>query len=430
MRGRRRRRNEAVTKLVAHRLRAFERITSEKWPLGTQVYSGNRKPETAVYRYMRRLAVIVIFGTLLAPAPHVASQPLTEQSLRAELVSHAVPLRSGGVDTLIKEANEHQYFLLGELHGENEIPELVSEMWPALWRANYRYVAAEVSPWAVTHLESPAAVDRTPVPGLWTRAQAASLHQLSANGRGVLWGCDIEEMQPDQLIRQLAQLNPADDRLRKMVTKISGGYSRKQAPALLELAGLQHPAHDRFIGGESLWQSMIDTLQVEALRSDFQTRYAASDARERVMKDLFRNHRKQEPTGKVLLRFGRNHLHRGIDARGISTLGNFVSEWALAQGQTVVNVGAFAAGGEEHLAGKTFSADERQDEATFALLAELAGKETTLFDLRDLRSRLHTIPLEKRTGLEENLIYWADSYDFLLCFPTVTPLTDISADAQ
>jgi hypothetical protein len=148
------------------------------------------------------------------------------------------------------------------------------------------------------------------------------------------------------------------------------------------------------------------------------------------MKELFLAHREQAPQGKVLLRFGRNHLHRGLDARGISTLGNFVAEWALSNGQSVVNVGVFAAGGKEHLAGQTFDADERQDEATFALLAGLSGKEATLYDLRQLRPMLHGISAEKRTPLEVNLTYWADSYDFLLCYPSVSPLLDSSADPR
>jgi hypothetical protein len=227
----------------------------------------------------------------------------------------------------------------------------------------------------------------------------------------------------------MAELNPKDVGLHSMEDRIASGYSRKLAPELLRMAQSEHPAHDILVGGESLWKSTLDTLQVEALRSDPHTKYAASDARERVMKELLVSHLKQESQGKVLLRFGRNHLHRGLDARGISTLGNFVSEWALAQGQSSFNVGVFAAGGEEHLAGQTFSADERQDEAAFALLAELGGKNATLFDLRNLRPTLHAIPSEKRTPLEADLTYWwADSYDFLLCYPNVSPLMDSVTD--
>jgi hypothetical protein len=339
-----------------------------------------------------------------------------------------MPLRPAGEVLLRREAQSHQYFLLGELHGEKEIPELLSDLWPSLWHDGYRHVAAEVSPWTATHLQRKIKDDPTPVPGLWTREQAATVEHFAPPTESVLWGCDIEEEQPDRLIQQIADLNPESTNIRRMAALVSTGYKRSQAPELFQIAKSSHPVHDAEVGGVSLWANMLSSLQVEALRSNPRTRYEASDARELVMKELFLRHSRQEPNGKILLRFGRNHLHRGYDARGISTLGNFVSEWALAQGKSVINVGVFAAGGKEHSAGETFDADERQDEPTFALLASLAGDNATIFDLRDLRPRLHAIPAEKRTALEVNLIYWADSYDFLLCYPSVSPLVDPSAD--
>ncbi|MFZ0278404.1 MAG: hypothetical protein WA254_23165 [Candidatus Sulfotelmatobacter sp.] len=111
----------------------------------------------------------------------------------------------------------------------------------------------------------------------------------------------------------------------------------------------------------------------------------------------------------MLLRFWRNHLHRGSDARGVSTLGNFVAEFAVAQGSNVFNVGAFGAGRKATLLGNTWGADERQDELAFALLAENAKYAAMLFDLRPIRALLHRIPQEKHSSLQNNLIYWADS---------------------
>ena len=369
----------------------------------------------------------LVAALLLIPAwaaSLLQAQTPTEASLRNELKEHAAPLHTAGQALLLREAASHQYFLLGELHGENEIPVLLSELWPELWKDGYRHVAAEVSPWAATHLQHDPKADPTPVPGLWTRDQAATVNRFSRSDDSVLWGCDIEEEEPDQLIQQVARLNPNDATIHQMTALISSGYKRSQAPKLWQLAQSAHLVHDQDVGGESLWASTLNTLHVEALRSDPHARYEASDARELVMKKLFLRHSRREPTGKVLLRFGRNHLHRGYDARGISTLGNFVADWALTQGQSAVNVGVFAAGGKEHLAGETFDADERQDEPTFALLADLAGTDATLFDLRELRAVLHSVPAQERTALEVNLIYWADSYDFLLCYPTVSPLLD------
>jgi hypothetical protein len=153
----------------------------------------------------------------------------------------------------------------------------------------------------------------------------------------------------------------------------------------------------------------------------------AQNRRELLMKEQFLRHFHHSSAGetpsKVLLRFGRNHLHRGYDARGISTLGNFIAEFAIMRGDATFNVGAFGAGGKATLLGNTWNADERQDELTFALLAERAKYSTTLFDLRPVRLLLHRIPQEKRSALQNNLIYWADSYDALICYKGVTPLT-------
>jgi hypothetical protein len=44
--------------------------------------------------------------------------------------------------------------------------------------------------------------------------------------------------------------------------------------------------------------------------------------------------------------FGQNHLHRGIDRRGVSTLGNFIAELAVAEGVESFHVVLFAAGGK------------------------------------------------------------------------------------
>jgi hypothetical protein len=139
------------------------------------------------------------------------------------------------------------------------------------------------------------------------------------------------------------------------------------------------------------------------------------------MKRQFMTHFKTASRGKVLLRFGRNHMHRGYDARGVSTLGNFIAELATGRGRTAFNVGAFGAGGKATLLGETWDADERKDEPAFALLAAKAKYAATVFDLRPLRPLLHRIPAEKRSPLQQNLIYWADSYDALICYQTVTP---------
>jgi hypothetical protein len=363
---------------------------------------------------------LIVF--LIAEAVH-ASPLVTEESLRAALVASATSLHGPGEAKLLAEARTHDFFLLGELHGENEVPALIKDLWPQLWNAGYRHVGAELSPWAADRLQFAKSSGINSNVSLWTPEQSQVVRQFAKPDQEVLWGCDIDEGQPQRLILDIAKLNPADTNLQQMVHISAMGYDRKQALELLNLSDTEHPLHDVMRGGISLWQSIRDTLHIEALRSDPTKKLVASESRELIMKQLFLSHYQQHPNGKVFLRFGRNHLHRGYDARGISTLGNFLAEWALAKNKSVVNVGVFAAGGQEHLAGETFDADERQDELTFALLGNIAGLNTSLFDLRPLRPMLHSIDSKQRTPLEENLIYWADSYDYLICYPVVSPLS-------
>jgi erythromycin esterase-like protein len=234
----------------------------------------------------------------------------------------------------------------------------------------------------------------------------------------------MEEMKPEWLIRELASLNPSNRALQEMVEITKNGYSRKMAPRLLELARRLSEVKDEKSSGISLRENLVDTLEIEKDRVDPSTRMIAQNERELLMKRQLLEHLQQSsgPPSKVLLRLGRNHLHRGYDARGISTLGNFVSEYAIAHGQQTFNVGAFAAGGKESLLGETWDADERGDEPIFALLAEKAKFDVTVFDLRPVRPLLHALPQNERTSLQSNLIYWADSYDALICYRTVSPL--------
>lgn len=77
-----------------------------------------------------------------------------------------------------------------------------------------------------------------------------------------------------------------------------------------------------------------------------------------------------------------------------------MAEFALSQSQTIFNVGAFGAGGQETLMGRNVNADERQDELAFALLAEAAKYPATLYD-----PLLHQ-QLTKPTNMENSTCNW------------------------
>lgn len=335
--------------------------------------------------------------------------------------AHAYPLASTGRAFLLSEAQKADFFLLGELHGDNEVPELIASLWPGMWQGGYRHVAAEVSPWAAAELEGDTDGSRR-TPGLWTHRQAAVILG-PAKHPGVIWGCDIEEMQPQALIRQLAGLNRSDASLQRMAALTTKSYERSQSPELLRLFSAAKPVHDAAMGGISLRHSLEDTLRVESERLDRENRLIAQQDREDVMKRQFVGHMEAGSPGKVFLRFGQSHMFRGYDLdRGVSTLGNFVAEYAIARHAVAFNVAAFGAGGKFQLNGVQEDADQTGDEPGLKLLASVATDATTVFDVRPLRVALHSIPEEQRTVEERNLIQWVDGYDALICFKNVTPL--------
>jgi len=208
-----------------------------------------------------------------------------------------------------------------------------------------------------------------------------------------------------------------------MVDLTKAGYQRAQAAPLLKLARESTDVKDLVVGGESLYTLVLKTLEVEALRAANQ-RFDASVAREAFMKELFMKHYRAAANGqakpKFVLSFGQGHLGRGIDGRGVSTLGNFVAELAVSEGLQSFHAVLFAAGGKYSLGG-LHDIDRRKDEPAFAFLASLAKYPASVFDVRPIRPLLHALPTPL-SSRDSSLLYWADAYDAIICYREVTPL--------
>jgi hypothetical protein len=163
---------------------------------------------------MRRHLSSITFGVSVVAAVSTAilhrGTEQADHQLLATLASHQYDMENEGRDILLNEAKNSHFFLLGELHGDKEIPALLRALWPEMWRQGYRHIGAEISPWAAHQLESVSAGKGSEVRGLWTKQEAINVHALADPDANVVWGCDMEEEQPQSLIRQLAALNPGD----------------------------------------------------------------------------------------------------------------------------------------------------------------------------------------------------------------------------
>jgi hypothetical protein len=333
-------------------------------------------------------------------------------------------LAENGKTFLLKESKDASFFLLGELHGEQEIPNLLYSLWPHMGEFGYNYIAAEVSPWSASKLEFAQGIDTLRKEGLWTNREAKTLHRPGASpNRPTIWGCDMEEVSLGLLLQELAEANAKDAVLRHSVDMVRNGYNRKMAPELLASLKGYSPKNDVRNNGASLFENIVSSLRIDSARAFPQVRLTAQIRRETLMKHYFLHYYDAvsgRGTPKVLFRFGRNHLHRGFDDRGISTLGNFVSEYAIAKGLKSFNVAAFAAGGQYSLGDQVFDADETGDDLAFKFLSDNTDHGATVFDLRPLRFILRQI--KDRTPLHNRLLYWSNSYDAIICFQKVTPI--------
>jgi len=342
------------------------------------------------------------------------------------LKANEYDLPNAGKTFILKEAHNASFLLLGELHGEKEIPDLIYSLWAGLQKNGFNHIAAEISPWAARKLEFGINDDSLKIEGLWTNRQAKRLHINKATVENpTIWGCDMEEISLDGELNALAKINDNDGMIIKVKSIISNGHSIEKAASILKLIKNSRPPHDSMIDGISLFGNIKSSLVIDSLRALPETKLKAQITRENLMKTYFlkryfslSNHDEK----RVFVRFGRNHLHKGFDDRGLSTLGNFINEFAFAKGLKCFNIAAFAAGGKCKLLGDTFDADETQDDIAFDFLSKQALYDATIFDLRPLRIQLHNIASENRTELDKRLLYWADSYDAIIFYKKVEPV--------
>jgi hypothetical protein len=348
-------------------------------------------------QFFRPLGVLSFFVSVSVLLLGQATDPVSEL-----LNKNQTDLATEGRAFLVKEASRASFFLVGGLHGDNETQALVQDLGRALGPFGYHNTAAEMSPWAANRL----------------------LASLGIQDRTAVWGSDIEELQPHLVIRELAGANPENQSLRSMSEKTSEGYHRSLAPELLQHARQAGDVKDITVQGTSLRDLLIRTLEIEVERLDSAASLAASVHRETFMKETFVANYQRAARGdakpKVIAVFGQNHMHRGYDRRGVSTLGNFIAELAVAEGVQSFHLALFAAGGKISLGGLQ-DADQRKDDPAFELLASVARFPATVFDLRPMRQALRGVPSVKLSARDASLLYWADSYDAILCYREVTP---------
>lgn len=265
-----------------------------------------------------------------------------------------------GFDWLVEQGRVAAFFLLGEEHGIAENPKLAAQLFAALRPAGYDRVAVEISPPMAADIDERLArgdalrsIFATPgreVPffGLREEAEWLAAARAAVGGREqVVWGLDYDIGGDRYLIARLAGFTmppaarPALARLAAASAAAHAAYERTRDPSMLfAFAGdpvlvsdLRGAWPDPPPPAALILDTLGQTLEINRLWSDGQD-WASNQRRVANLRANFlRCWNGEGRPRKAFLKFGSNHMLRGMTAVGTFDLGSLVHELAASRGQ-------------------------------------------------------------------------------------------------
>ena len=283
---------------------------------------------------------------------------------------------NGGV-ILYEALKNSQFFMIGEEHGIAEVPQLVYALFKEAKKYGYHHVAIETDPFAASLLEEKASYENAAqiledyhknhpleIPFFSLIEESEFLQKVvEEEDRGVvsLWGLDqVFVLGARSLLKKLGQMPislEAREIVQDLYSKAQSGYretvqngdftklfmfdvSPEEMESLKVALGKSAPPLATKIVEELATSSQIYQLYAQGISGN----YASNVQREQLMKKHFVEHyndavSKGESLPKAILKFGASHLYRGQkpDTKAYS-LGNFISEFATANGEDSYNV--------------------------------------------------------------------------------------------
>src|SRR5438876_1494303 len=92
------------------------------------------------YMCRRPSWLILCLSLVVVATPIVPQVPQGDNPILTALTDHQQDLETDGLKFLLDEASKNDFFLLGEVHGDNEIPKLLRMLWnfivPKIGRAH------------------------------------------------------------------------------------------------------------------------------------------------------------------------------------------------------------------------------------------------------------------------------------------------------
>lgn len=358
----------------------------------------------------RMLLAIALLVPGVANAGNTADLGALVTANRWPVVAGPAGLGGPGGERIVGWASGAQFFLLGENHGNIGMARFSTSLSRSLAGQGYGYTAVEVDPLMTRLLVEQLRGGGKPGLAAWLAADQRQRSIpfyvwdeeadfiLSSMARGPVWGLDesfiaashihldeIARLTRSAKARAMATAMAAEARAN--VTGFLGKVDMTRLTALRTAMTKGDPAIP-------LTEQLIESTVIYApfTRDDGGSGYAANLRRETMMKMNFIANLKAVTKGgavpKVLLKFGSNHLARGLSPTHVPSLGSFVAETALGMGTSAFNLRLVCGPGTQQTLFDASSYDCEADEFTSlaaALKPWLLGSGDTLIDLRPLR---------------------------------------------
>jgi len=332
------------------------------------------------------LVIALAVGLSAQQNPQFATDSEKQYQALAEAMKHgsySISLRDGvlngpGMQFLARSTANSQFVLFGEEHNVKEFPEFLTALFAFLHaNHNFNYLALESDP-VSAHMASIAPL-RGDVQALMEYIKKypnavtfrtdqelrmfADVGRLSTGRSDAIWGLDqsFGVLHALDRIASLAgfRATPKFEELHQQAEQLDSTRLRNHSHYIedvnlvdLEELRRQMPAPEgseaRFILDNLVSSSEIYGFYRRAQAGEL-TGYSNGFVREEQMKHLFmREYRATEARGednpKVLVKLGHWHVFRGQGPSHLQTLGNFVTEFATANGTEAFSVGVYLRG--------------------------------------------------------------------------------------
>lgn len=365
-------------------------------------------------------------------------------------------LSGTGAAVLAKAINSSHYILIGEDHLTREIPQFTAAVCNLIG-TQLTGMAMEVSPEAAAFMmRILPSTDRWQQMVAQTQAypfsiafldsrqeedMVANCAQASHNVAFHLWGLDYNFLgSAGWLMDQMLAANPGPEaRAALLRLKADEQQDAATAKANSHISALfldsekseaeiheAQPAIDHD-GGAEVQRIFAELITSYRIYREYGQDDKASDVmRAKLLKMNFRDAMNQIPpsekTGKIIVKFGENHLYKGLNTMHDLNLGDYIAEAAQMEGQDSLHICVLGAGGKASAFTKYGEPTNIQPDSTAAdpmyrwmepFLAKQIPGQWTLYDLRVLRNN-NLGPLD--SGLRRML----DGYDLLVIVPEFT----------